>query len=84
LQWALTEKLSRLSFDWIRSGNPKQALVASPLCDLISRIDVSAERLGHAWEQCPRLTDEVYLNFDHRKGPCQGHHQILVNRKDKA
>jgi hypothetical protein len=31
-----------------------------------------------------RLTDEVFLNFDHRRGPCQGHYQILVNRKDKA
>jgi hypothetical protein len=32
-----------------------------------------------------RLTDEVFLNFDyHRRGPCRGHYQILVNRKDKA
>jgi cold shock protein len=31
-----------------------------------------------------RLTDEVFLNFDHRRGPCQGHYQILVNRKDKG
>jgi hypothetical protein len=31
-----------------------------------------------------RLTDEVFLNFDHRRAPAQGHYQILVNRKDKA
>jgi len=31
-----------------------------------------------------RLTDEVLLNFDQRKGPGQGHARKLVNRKDKA
>jgi hypothetical protein len=30
------------------------------------------------------LTEEISLNFDHRSGPRQGHHQILVKRKDKA
>jgi hypothetical protein len=31
-----------------------------------------------------RLTDELFLNLDHRPHPCQGCSQILVNRKDKA
>jgi len=31
-----------------------------------------------------RLTDEVFLNFDHQRGARDGPSQILVNRKDKA
>jgi hypothetical protein len=31
-----------------------------------------------------RLTNEVFLNFEHRRVPTQGRYPILVNRKDKA
>jgi hypothetical protein len=70
---------------WSASGTPKQALVASRLCDYLAASTFRPDDLAMPGNDALRLTDEVFLNFDyHRRGPCQGHYQILVNRKDKA
>ena len=55
----------------------KTGLVASRVCDYLAGSTFRPDDVAMPGTAALRLTDEVFLNFDHR-------HQRIVNRKDKA